>query len=97
MKQDESVTSPTAGLESLFVTLLIDAYEGRDVGTYDVSGAYLQAKLSPKGDNKRVLLRLVGNFVDLVCKVNPEHEKASYTKMARKCYIWKSYKPSMAA
>ena len=36
LKQDESVASPTAGLESLFVTLLIDAYEGRDVGTYDV-------------------------------------------------------------
>ena len=26
--QDESIASPTAALESLFVTLLIDAYEG---------------------------------------------------------------------
>ena len=39
LKQDESVASPTASLESLIVTLLIDAYEGRDVGTYDVPGA----------------------------------------------------------
>ena len=41
LKQDESMASPTAGLESLFATLLIDAYEGRDIGTYDVPGAYL--------------------------------------------------------
>ena len=41
LKQDKSVASPTVGLESLFVTLLIDAYEGRDIGTYDVPKAYL--------------------------------------------------------
>ena len=41
LKQDESVASSTAALESLFMTLLIDAYEGRDVATYDVPGAYL--------------------------------------------------------
>ena len=41
LKQDESVVSPTAALESLLVTLLIDAYEGRNVGTYDFHGAYL--------------------------------------------------------
>ena len=87
---------PAVGLEFLSATLLIGAYEGQDIETYDVPRAYIQAKLSPKGDNKCVLLRLVGNFFDLVCKVNPEHEKTSYTKMARKCYIWKSYKPSMA-
>ena len=33
LKQDESVASPTASLESLFVSLLIDAYKCRDVGT----------------------------------------------------------------
>ena len=43
LKQDESVESPTAALESLVVTSLIDTYEGRDVGTFDVPGAYLQA------------------------------------------------------
>ena len=43
LRQDESVASPTASLESLIVSLLIDTYKGRDVGTYDVPGAYLQA------------------------------------------------------
>ena len=75
LKQDESMSSPTAGLESLLVTLLIDAYEDRDVGTYDVPGAYLQASLAPKDNGERVLMKLVGEFVDIMCKVNPEHEK----------------------
>ena len=51
LKQDETVVSPTAGLESLCVSLLVDAYEGRDVATYDAPGAYLQAELSPKENN----------------------------------------------
>ena len=36
LKQDESMSSPTASLESLLVTLLINTYKGRDVATYDV-------------------------------------------------------------
>ena len=75
LRQDESVASPTAALESLIVTLLIDTYEGRDVGTYDVPGAFLQAKLGPRPNNERVLMRLVGNFVDIMCKVNPDHTR----------------------
>ena len=75
LKQDESVASPTASLESLFASLLIDAHEGRDVGTYDVPGAYLQARLAPKENNERVLMKLRGTFVDIMCKVNPEHLK----------------------
>ena len=52
LKQDGSVASPTASLESLFTSLLINKYEGRDVGTYDVPEAYLQARLVTK-ENKR--------------------------------------------
>ena len=75
LKQDESMSSPTASLESLLTTLLIDAYEERDVGTFDVPGAYLQASLAPRDDGERVLMKMVGEFVDIMCKVNPEHEK----------------------
>ena len=75
LKQDESMSSPTASLESLLVTLLVDAYEDRDVATYDVPGAYLQASLAPTDNGERVLMKLVGEFVDIMCKVNPEHTK----------------------
>ena len=84
LRQDESVASPTAALESLIVSLLIDTYEKRDVGTYDVPGAFLQASLSPKPNNERVLMRLVGNFVDIMCKVNPEHTKNVIYENGRK-------------
>ena len=56
LKQDESVASPTAFLEYLLISLLIDAYEGRYVGTYDVPEAYLQARLALKDNNERVLM-----------------------------------------
>ena len=75
LKEDESVASPTAALESLIMTLPIDAYKGRDVVTYDVPGAHLHAKLLPKENNEQVLMRFAGDFVDVVYKVNPEHTK----------------------
>ena len=88
LKSDESVASPTAALESLIVTLLIDAYEGRDVGTYDVPGAFLQASLEPKPNNERVLMRLVGNFVNIMCKVNPKHlENVIYENGRKVLYL----------
>ena len=73
LKQDESVASPTASLESILTTLLIDAHEGRDVAIFDVPGAYLQADLNAGDDKERVILKLTGDFVDIMCQVNPEH------------------------
>ena len=57
------------------MTILIDTYEGRDVGIFNIPGAYLQAKITPKTDNERVLIKLVEDFVDIMCEVNPELEK----------------------
>ena len=70
------------------MSLLIDAYEGRDVGTYDIPGAYLQAVLAPRPNDERVLMKLVGDFVDIMCKVNPEHLKnAVYEKDKKILYL----------
>ena len=71
LKQDESVASSTASLESMLTTLLIDAHEGRDVATF--AGACLQADLNEGDDKERVILKLTGDFVDATCQVNPEH------------------------
>jgi hypothetical protein len=49
--------------------MIIDTQEGRAVQTFDVPGAHLHADM-PK--DKRVLLKLTGEFVDAMCKVNPE-------------------------
>ena len=75
LKPDESVASPTANFESLITTLLIDAYEERDIATYDVPGAYLHADIGKKEDGERTLMKLEGEFVDIMCDINPEHRK----------------------
>ena len=70
MKEGDDYYSSTASLESILATMIIDAYEERDVAISDVTWAYLHAEM-PEGGN--VLLKLEGEFVDIICSVNPEH------------------------
>ena len=63
-------TSPTVSTDALFLTMVVDAHENRDVATADVSGAYLNAEM-----DDLVIIRLTGKTVDLMCRVNPEWEK----------------------
>ena len=65
----EEATSPTASTKSLMASLVINAFEERDVATFDVPRARLNADM-PSG--KFVPLKLEGELVDIVCKVNPE-------------------------
>ena len=67
------MASPTISLEALFTTLLVDAYEDKKIAIFDVPGAYLHAKDMPK--DKGVLHKLRGQFVDIMCEINPEHTK----------------------
>ena len=60
-------------MESILTKLLIDVYEVRDITISDVPGAYLQADFLEGSINERVLLKLTGEFVDIMCKANPEH------------------------
>ena len=53
-------------------TLAIDIKEDRDVAIFDVPGAYLQAEM-PK--EKKLLMKLRGQFVDIMCEVNEEYKK----------------------
>ena len=90
--KDESVASLTVSLESLFTTLVIDAYEERDIATFDIPGAYLHAEMPA---DKNVILKLRGHFVDIVCDINKEYrqyvryekdKKVLYLKVLREIY-----------
>ena len=70
VKEGEIISSPTAALEAIVAHLLIAAYEGRHVAIADIPGAYLHAEMPP---GKRVLLKLKGQFVDMMCSINPEY------------------------
>ncbi len=68
---DKSQTaSPTVSTDDLMLSIIIDAYEARDVGTADVVGAYLKAFM----DNF-IIMKFVGPSVRMLCKLNPEHER----------------------
>ena len=64
------ITSPTVSTYALLITSMIDAWEWRAVGASDVPGAYLRADMEDF-----VILRMVGAPVDVLCKVNREHEQ----------------------
>ena len=68
-------------MEGLLATIVIDEYEDRKVGTFNVSGEYLQTDL-PK-DNIMLSL-LEGKFVDIMCDINPEHNQNNRFKDGRK-------------
>jgi hypothetical protein len=59
-------------MEALMGLLLNNAYEGRDVAIFDVPGAYLHAKIP---DSKFAILKIEGEFVDIMCDVNPEYKE----------------------
>jgi len=65
--------------------MVIAAYEGRKAISFDVPGAFLQAELP---DDKLLLLRLTGDFVDIMCDINPEHQKNELIKMEKRCCIY---------
>jgi len=66
----EKATSATLSLDALLVSLVIDAMEGRDVAIFDVPGAYLWVDMP---EEKEAILKSEGDFIDIMCDVNPEH------------------------
>ena len=72
LKEGENIASPTMSLEALISTLMIDAKEERYTVVFDVPGAYLHAEMP---QDKHLILKLRGQFVDIMCKVNPEYTK----------------------
>ena len=79
----DETSSPTATPESVLLTTLIDAVEDRHVIVADVTGAYLNADM-----NNFVLIRLVGDDVDMMCNANPTYaEFVSYDKGRKTLFL----------
>ena len=64
----EDAASPTIQLERLFMYLLIDAKENRDIVVSDVVGEYLLAEMKD-----HVIVKLTGKAVDVTCTANEEY------------------------
>jgi hypothetical protein len=63
-------SSPTAALESVLLTAIIDAHEGRDVAVIDILNAFVQTRLEDDAD--KAIMRLRGKLAELMVKVAPE-------------------------
>jgi hypothetical protein len=69
----EDSSSPTAALESIMLTAVIDAYEGRDVMTCDIPNAFIQALMpETKTGDERVIMKITGVLVDMLVEINPQ-------------------------
>ena len=64
--------SPTAALESIISTAVIDVCERRDVAIFHIPGVYLHINMP---EDKRVVMVLRGEFVDIMVKACPKYEK----------------------
>ena len=65
-----ATSSPTLSSDALMLTILIDAHEGRDVATADITGAYLNADM-----DDFVVMKFEGREVDILCQLNPTHKQ----------------------
>ena len=70
---NEDSASPTASVESIFLTGVIEAYEGRSVLTLDVPNAFIQAQMPEvKPGDERVIMKIKGVIVDMLVNLDPK-------------------------
>jgi hypothetical protein len=93
----EDSTSPTAALESIMLTAIVDAKEGRDVMSCDIPNAFIQTKLAElEPGEARVVMKITGVLVDLLVNISPEvygpyvmmdkHRRVLYVQVLRGLY-----------
>jgi hypothetical protein len=68
----DEASSPTVYNESISLTAVIDAKEGRHVATADIPNAFVQTVVAESEKDYRVLVRLRGRIVEMLCEIAPE-------------------------
>jgi hypothetical protein len=69
----EDSASPTAALESIMLTAVIDAHKERNVMTCDILNAFIQALMTEvKDGDERVMMKITGVLVNMLVELNPE-------------------------
>ena len=93
-KQDAS--SPTVTTESVLLSCITDAREGRDVAIIDIPNAFVQTIIEDEKD--KFIVQMHGEVVDILCSVSPPNlptfchdgqarEQANIGKVSE-CIIW---------
>ena len=87
MYTKEQTPPPTVSTDALMLSILIDAWEHRDVAVADVEGAYLHAEL-----DDFTLPKVEGESVDILCDVNESYKKIVTTENGKKVLYLKLLK-----
>eukprot|EP00957_Ditylum_brightwellii_P122484 9340400-Ditylum_brightwellii.AAC.1 len=66
-KTKDKMSLPMAAVESLMLSCIIDAKEGRDIATVNIPGAFMQADM-----DETMHMRLEGAMADLLVKLEPK-------------------------
>ena len=66
----EDASSPTVATESVLLTCIIDAEEGRDVAVVDIPNAFIQTRIQDEKD--MVFIRIRGVLVDILLEIAPK-------------------------
>ena len=73
------MSSPTVQQESLIISMMIDAKEGRDVATADIVDAYLLAQM-----DDYILAKLTGKLVETMCIISDTYKQYVTLEIGKK-------------
>ena len=65
----EDSASPTASMESITITCVIDAVEKRDVMAGDIPNAFIQAEMIMEDGKERIIMKIMGPLVDVLLEI----------------------------
>jgi hypothetical protein len=88
MHKDDAA-SPTAAIESILLTAVIDAFEDRAVATVDIPNAFIQTNVGNDKDNDRIVMKVRGPLVDYLLRINYQkyHDKVVYENNVKVLYL----------
>jgi hypothetical protein len=79
---EEETYSPTVRLESLMLSSLIDAFEGRQVATVDIKGAFLKAKVP---EELELIVKMTGELAQMMCELDSSLECDEHGVLYLRC------------
>ena len=68
----EDANSPNISLVAIFTSIIIETRKVTDMDIFDVPRAYLKVDIT---EEKLIILKIEGEFVDIMCEVNSDHRK----------------------
>ena len=84
----DDVSAPTISTDVLFITLVIDASEGRRVVIWYIPGAFLPAKA-----NSGSYIKFISEMVNILCQLNPRlYKPYVVTEKRRKVLYTEAHK-----